>query len=75
MLNEDYRDMLSAFAVEGVSYLLVGAFAMAAHARDAPLGRRFGEFVRAYRQGTLEDTTATNELVISLRLVDPYGSA
>lgn len=34
------------------------------------LGMTFEEFVRAYRQGTLEDTTATNELVISLRLVD-----
>jgi hypothetical protein len=27
LLNEDYRDMLSAFSEEGVRYLPVGAFA------------------------------------------------
>ena len=37
------------------------------------LGMTFGEFVRAFRDGTLEDTTATNELVISLWLLEPYG--
>ena len=31
MLNEDYRDMLQALADEKVSFLLVGAYAMAAH--------------------------------------------
>jgi predicted nucleotidyltransferase len=31
MLNEDYRDMLRALSAEGVSFLLVGAYAMAAH--------------------------------------------
>ena len=32
MLNPDYKDMLSAFAEEGVEYLLVvGAYALAAH--------------------------------------------
>ncbi len=31
ILNEDYRDMLQAFADERVSFLLVGAYAMAAH--------------------------------------------
>lgn len=31
MLNPDYRDILSAFAVERVEYLLVGAYALAAH--------------------------------------------
>ena len=31
MLNEDYKDMLLAFSGENVSYLLVGAYAMAAH--------------------------------------------
>lgn len=35
------------------------------------LGMTFEEFARSYREGTLEDTTATNELVILLRLVDP----
>ncbi len=30
-MNPDYRDMLSAFAEENVSYLLVGAYALAAH--------------------------------------------
>lgn len=38
MLNEDYRDILSAFAEEGVRYLLVGAFAMAAHDRPRTTG-------------------------------------
>lgn len=31
MLNPDYRDLLSAFAASGVEYVLVGAYAMAAH--------------------------------------------
>src|SRR5512143_2605043 len=31
MLNEDYKDMLQAFADEGVRFLLVGAYALAAH--------------------------------------------
>lgn len=31
MLNPDFRDMLSIFAEEAVEYLVVGAYAMAAH--------------------------------------------
>ncbi|MFW6010305.1 MAG: hypothetical protein ACOC9H_00150 [Gemmatimonadota bacterium] len=31
MLNPDFRDMLSAFADAGVEYLVVGAYALAAH--------------------------------------------
>ncbi len=31
MLNEDYKDMLLALSEEKVRYLLVGAYAMAAH--------------------------------------------
>ena len=31
MLNEDYRDMLHALCVEKVEFLLVGAYALAAH--------------------------------------------
>lgn len=31
MLNPDYRDLLSALSRHGVEYLLVGAYAMAAH--------------------------------------------
>lgn len=31
MLNEDYKDMLRALCAEKVKYLLVGAYAMAAH--------------------------------------------
>ena len=31
MLNPDFRDMLSAFSAENVEYLVVGAFALAAH--------------------------------------------
>jgi len=31
MLNEDYKEMLQCLAAEGVKFLLVGAYAMAAH--------------------------------------------
>ncbi len=31
MLNEDYKDMLRALSEEKVKFLLVGAYAMAAH--------------------------------------------
>lgn len=31
MLNPDFRDMLSAFAAEDVEFLVVGAYALAAH--------------------------------------------
>ncbi|MCK4413088.1 MAG: nucleotidyltransferase [Candidatus Eisenbacteria sp.] len=31
MLNPDYRDILSAFSDKGVEYMLVGAYALAAH--------------------------------------------
>ncbi len=31
MLNPDFRDMLSALSDEGAEFLLVGAYAMAAH--------------------------------------------
>jgi hypothetical protein len=31
MLNEDYREMLQCLAEEGVKFLLVGAYALAAH--------------------------------------------
>lgn len=31
MLNEDYREMLRALSEEGVNFLLIGAYAMAAH--------------------------------------------
>jgi len=48
MLNEDYKDMLRALSVEKVKYLLVGAYAMAAHGyprstldSDFPICQRF----------------------------------
>ena len=31
ILNEDYRDILQAFNVEQVDFILVGAYALAAH--------------------------------------------
>jgi hypothetical protein len=31
MLNEDYKDILRAFTDEKVKFLLIGAYAMAAH--------------------------------------------
>lgn len=38
MLNPDYRDMLSAFADAEVEYLLVGAYALAAHGHPRATG-------------------------------------
>ena len=38
MLNPDYRDMLSAFENAGVRYLLVGAYALAAHGHPRATG-------------------------------------
>ncbi len=38
MLNPDYRDILSAFENAGVEYLLVGAYALAAHGQPRATG-------------------------------------
>ena len=38
MLNPDYRDMLSAFADAEVDYLVIGAYAMAAHGHPRATG-------------------------------------
>jgi hypothetical protein len=38
MLNPDFRDMLSALCDEGVEFLLVGAYALAAHGRPRATG-------------------------------------
>ena len=38
MLNPDYRDILSAFSEENVEYLLVGAYALAAHGQVRATG-------------------------------------
>ena len=38
MLNPDYRDMLSAFADAKVDYLLIGAYALAAHGHPRATG-------------------------------------
>ena len=38
MLNPDYRDMLSAFENEKVEYLVVGAYALAAHGAPRATG-------------------------------------
>ena len=38
MLNDDYRDILSAFTDAGVEYLLVGAHALAAHGHPRATG-------------------------------------
>ena len=38
MLNPDYRDMLSAFEEAGVEYLVVGAYALAAHGQPRATG-------------------------------------
>lgn len=36
MLNPDFHDMLSAFCAENVDFMLVGAYALAAHTRVRP---------------------------------------
>jgi len=42
MLNEDYKDMLHALSAEKVRFLLVGAYAMAAHGYPrATYGHRY----------------------------------
>lgn len=38
MLNPDFRDMLSAFCEEGVEFLVVGAYALAAHGHPRATG-------------------------------------
>jgi hypothetical protein len=38
MLNPDYRDILSAFSAERVEFLLVGAYALAAHGSPRATG-------------------------------------
>ena len=38
MLNPDYRDILQAFTDEGLEYLLVGAYALAAHGSPRATG-------------------------------------
>jgi len=38
VLNPDYRDMLSAFADAKVDYLLIGAYALAAHGHPRATG-------------------------------------
>ena len=38
MLNPDYRDILSAFSAEKVEFLLVGAYALAAHGAPRATG-------------------------------------
>jgi len=37
-VNSDFREMLSAFNAHGVEYLVVGAFALAAHGRIRATG-------------------------------------
>ena len=40
---------------------------------EARLGMDFDEFVESYREGTLPDTLAVNELVMLLRFVELSG--
>jgi hypothetical protein len=37
-VNPDFRDILSAFSAEGVEYLVVGAYALAAHGHPRATG-------------------------------------
>ena len=43
MLNPDYRDMLSALSAAGAEYLVVGAYALAAHGPNDVLGAKWLE--------------------------------
>ncbi len=63
MLNDDYRDMLRALSDEGVRFLLVGAYAMAAH---------------GYPRATMDidiwvDPTAANAQAV-LRAIERFGA-
>jgi hypothetical protein len=40
MLNDDYRDILSAFDEAGVEHLVIGAYALAAHGHPRATGDR-----------------------------------
>lgn len=63
MLNSHYKDMLSALSAEGVRFLLVGAYAMAAHG-----------YVRATADFDIwvEPTSANADAV--LRALDRFGA-
>jgi len=50
MLNEDYKDMLRALSDEKVKFLLVGAYAMAAHGYPRALKK---EGFRIPRRGVI----------------------
>lgn len=60
MLNNDYKEMLQCLNAERVDYLLIGAYAMAAH--GFPPGnhgyRYLGKTIHSQRFGFLESTCA-----------------
>ena len=56
MLNEDYRDILHALSDEKVKFLLVGAYALAAHGypratMDIDIGNHLFEIRKAIEKG------------------------
>ena len=46
MLNQDFRDMLLCLKEAGVDFMIVGAYALAAHGSLAPLATSGKKFVR-----------------------------
>jgi len=76
MLNRDFRDVLSAFNAEGVEYLVVGAYALAAHG----LPRATGDldlWISPTPQNATRAWTALNKFGAHLRdlKVDDFQSA
>jgi hypothetical protein len=66
MLNRDFRDVLSAFNAEGVEYLVVGAYALAAHG----LPRATGDldlWIAATSENAARVWAALNKFGASLR--------
>jgi hypothetical protein len=77
MLNPDYRDMLSALSAEGAEFLVVGAFALAAHGLPRATGdidiwiRRSDENAeRVWRALTRFKASMHNLTVDDLKTVD-----
>lgn len=72
MLNPDFRDMLSAFSAENVEYLIVGAFALAAHGVPRSTGD-LDFWIRPTRENAervLRALSAFGAPVVEVRLED-----
>lgn len=83
MLNPDFRDMLSAFAAEDVEFLVVGAYALAAHGVPRATGdldlwirpatENADRVLRALREFGAPTTELTREDLVSPDVVFQIG--